>query len=72
MATDTTAKKSWVQKTPGVCGGRACIRKGIISCTQDPSDPAGLAQRIHDAITVASDLANRLIRVVRPNRPANP
>ena len=26
MATDTTTKKSWVQKTPGVCGGRACIR----------------------------------------------
>ncbi|MBC7855345.1 MAG: DUF433 domain-containing protein [Pirellulaceae bacterium] len=25
MVTDTT-KKSWVQKTPGVCGGRACIR----------------------------------------------
>ncbi len=26
MATDTTQKKSWIQKTPGVCGGRACIR----------------------------------------------
>ncbi len=26
MATDTTQKKSWVQKTPGICGGRACIR----------------------------------------------
>ena len=26
MATDTSRKKSWVQKTPGVCGGRACIR----------------------------------------------
>jgi uncharacterized protein (DUF433 family) len=25
MATDTT-NKSWVQKTAGVCGGRACIR----------------------------------------------
>src|SRR5438132_4035369 len=31
MATDTTAKKSWVQKTPGVCGGRACIRKTRIT-----------------------------------------
>jgi uncharacterized protein (DUF433 family) len=30
MATDTT-KKSWVQKTPGVCGGRACIRKTRIT-----------------------------------------
>jgi uncharacterized protein (DUF433 family) len=30
MAADTTTKKSWVQKTPGVCGGRACIRKSRI------------------------------------------
>jgi uncharacterized protein (DUF433 family) len=26
MATDTTKKHSWVQKTPGWCGGRACVR----------------------------------------------
>lgn len=31
MATDTTNKKSWVQKTPGVCGGDACIRKTRIT-----------------------------------------
>ena len=31
MATDTTTKKSWVQKTPGVCGGRACIRNSRIT-----------------------------------------
>jgi uncharacterized protein (DUF433 family) len=31
MATDTTRKKSWVQKTPGVCGGRACIRNTRIT-----------------------------------------
>lgn len=31
MATDTTQKKSWIQKTPGVCGGRACIRTTRIS-----------------------------------------
>jgi uncharacterized protein (DUF433 family) len=30
MATDTT-KKSWIQKTPGVCGGRACIRNARIT-----------------------------------------
>lgn len=30
MATDTT-KKSWVQKTAGVCGGRACIRNTRIT-----------------------------------------
>ena len=30
MATDTT-KKSWVQKTPGVCGGDACIRNTRIT-----------------------------------------
>jgi uncharacterized protein (DUF433 family) len=31
MATDTTAKTTWVQKTPGVCGGRACIRNARIT-----------------------------------------
>lgn len=31
MAADTTKKKSWVQKTPGVCGGRACIRNTRIT-----------------------------------------
>ena len=31
MATDTDKKKSWVQKTPGVCGGDACIRNTRIT-----------------------------------------
>lgn len=31
MATETTKKQSWVQKTPGVCGGRACIRNSRIT-----------------------------------------
>jgi uncharacterized protein (DUF433 family) len=31
MATDTTKKNSWVQKTPGLCGGRACIRNTRIT-----------------------------------------
>lgn len=31
MGTDTTTKKSWVQKTPNVCGGDACIRKTRIT-----------------------------------------
>ena len=30
-ATDTTKNQSWVQRTPGVCGGRACIRKTRIT-----------------------------------------
>jgi uncharacterized protein (DUF433 family) len=30
MSTDTT-KNSWVQKTPGVCGGRARIRNSRIT-----------------------------------------
>ena len=30
MATDTT-KKSWVQKTPDVCGGDACVRNTRIT-----------------------------------------
>ena len=31
MATETTTKKSWVQKTPGVCGGDPCIRNTRIT-----------------------------------------
>jgi uncharacterized protein (DUF433 family) len=31
MATDTTAKQSWVQKTSNVCGGDACIRNTRIT-----------------------------------------
>ncbi len=45
---------------------------GIISCTRDDNDAAGLAQRIHDAITALASLANQFIRVTRPNPPAKP
>ena len=31
MAADTIHKKSWVQKTPNVCGGDACIRNTRIT-----------------------------------------
>jgi uncharacterized protein (DUF433 family) len=31
MATNTSNEKSWVQKTPGVCGGRACVRNTRIT-----------------------------------------
>lgn len=31
MATDTTRTKSWIQQTPGVCGGRACVRNTRIT-----------------------------------------
>ena len=31
MATDTINQQSWVQKTPNVCGGDACIRKTRIT-----------------------------------------
>lgn len=31
MATDAIKTKSWVQKTPGVCGGEACIRNTRIT-----------------------------------------
>ena len=31
MATDTINQQSWVQKTPNVCGGNACIRKTRIT-----------------------------------------
>ena len=45
---------------------------GIVSCTQDPCDHAGLAQRIHAAIDQLGDLANQFIRIIRPNPPAQP
>ncbi len=48
------------------------MHRGIISCTQDRRNPVGLAQRIHDAITAASSLANQFIRIVRPNPSAKP
>jgi hypothetical protein len=48
------------------------VHEGIVSCTHDSLDPAGLARRIHDAVTAQSGLANQFIRVVRPNRPAKP
>jgi type III restriction enzyme len=38
MAATSEKTSSWVQKTPGVCGGRACIRKtritvwGLVNC----------------------------------------
>jgi uncharacterized protein (DUF433 family) len=31
MAAESVHEKSWVQKTPGVCGGDACIRKTRIT-----------------------------------------
>jgi hypothetical protein len=45
---------------------------GIVSCSRDNDDLAGLAQRIHDAILAAPDLANQFIRIIRPNLPAKP
>jgi hypothetical protein len=101
MVADTSIKKTWIQKTPGVCGGRACVRntdavadnravlthndidfkrlhrtsqphEGIISCTQDPQDPTGLAQRIDAAVMSAPNLGNQFVRIVRPNRKAKP
>jgi hypothetical protein len=40
MSTDTVQTKSWVQKTPGVCGGDACMRNTRITVW-------GLAQVAH-------------------------
>jgi len=31
MASEVKTVTSWVQKTPGVCGGRACIRNSRIT-----------------------------------------
>jgi hypothetical protein len=45
---------------------------GIISCTQDHYDPKGLAQRIDVALLGMPDLANKFVRVVKPNPPPKP
>jgi uncharacterized protein (DUF433 family) len=31
MATETTKQRSWIQKTPGLCDGRACVRNTRIT-----------------------------------------
>lgn len=40
---------------------------GIVSCSRDSDDLQGLAERIHFAVVAHLDLANRFIRIVRPN-----
>lgn len=44
----------------------------IVSCTRDPDDLPGLAQRIHDAMTTLPSLANQFIRIIRPQFPPRP
>ena len=45
---------------------------GVISCTQDPQDPVGLAHRIHSAVAPVTDLTNQFLRVTRPNVSTKP
>ena len=45
---------------------------GIISCTRDDQDLAGLAQRIHEAVIAVPTLADQFIRIVRPNPRGKP
>ena len=45
---------------------------GIISCTHDDTNLPALAQRIHDAIIGAPNLANQFVRIIRPNPTARP
>jgi hypothetical protein len=44
---------------------------GIVVCTRDDADPVGLAGRVDREITSHASLANLLIRVNRPSRPAS-
>ena len=46
--------------------------QGIISCTHDPKDHVGLAERVHDAVTAAPSLIDQFIRIIRPNPAATP
>ena len=52
MATETTQRRSWIQKTPGVCGGRACVRNtritvwGLINAQRQGLDDDGILNNI--------------------------
>jgi len=52
MATETTQRRSWIQKTPGVCGGRACVRNtritvwGLINAQCQGLDDEGILRNI--------------------------
>lgn len=49
---------------------RGSPHQGIISCTRDPNNPVGLAQRVHDAVTATPNLIGQFIRIVRPSSQA--
>jgi uncharacterized protein (DUF433 family) len=52
MATETTQRRSWIQQTPGVCGGRACVRNtritvwGLINAQRQGLDDDGILKNI--------------------------
>ncbi len=46
---------------------RGQAHQGIISCTHDPLDSAGLARRIHSAIENIQELKEHFVRIIRPN-----
>lgn len=52
--------------------GRSQAHGGIISCSRDDHNLSALAQRVHDAVSAASDLMHQFVRIIRPNRPAKP
>jgi predicted nuclease of predicted toxin-antitoxin system len=44
---------------------------GIIVCTRDDANPQAFAERIHAALSIHSDPAGQLIRIVRPANQGN-
>lgn len=43
--------------------------KGIVECTHDHTDPKGLADRIHAAVSAKGIMDGEHIRVYRPSKP---
>src|SRR5437016_4574501 len=58
MSANVKATASWVQKTPGVCGGRACIRNTRITVWRLGNSGRG-GQGISDALVLADALAEK-------------
>jgi type III restriction enzyme len=58
-----TARASWIQKTPGVCGGEACIRDsritvwGLVQWRQQGLSDAELRERVAGLMQADLDTA---------------
>lgn len=72
MALDTSQAKSWIQKTPDICGGDACIRQtritvhGLVEWRQRGLSDQRLLEIIEGLTPEDSSLPGSTIVVIRP------